>query len=86
MGKKFDVVAVNGSFQKDCAEKLRYKNIGVVIETDKGLRLKIETPIVFDDEGKVIQWFGLYEPRDNQQAAPAQKQAKEEFFDDDIAF
>lgn len=90
MGKKYDVVAVTGSYQKEGQEKLKYKNIGVVIETEKGLRLKLETPVVLDDEGKVVQWFGLYEPKDNQSSQQAQQQSATannmDNFDDDLTF
>lgn len=56
MSKKFDVVAITGKYQdRDGNEKNRYTNIGVVIETSKGLSLKLESvPVGWDG------WAGLY--------------------------
>ena len=65
MAKKFDVVAIVGEYQKDGETKKRYKNVGMVNENDKGnLSLLLTHPITIDDEGKVVQWLGLYESKD----------------------
>ena len=65
MAKKFDVVAIIGEYQKDGETKKRYKNVGIVNENDKGnLSLLLTHPITIDDEGKVVQWLGLYETKD----------------------
>lgn len=62
MSKKFDVVAITGKYtDKDGNEKSRYTNIGVVLETSKGLSLKLESiPVGWDG------WAGLYEPKQEQ--------------------
>ena len=59
MSKKFDVVAITGKYQdRDGNEKSRYVTIGAVIETSKGLSLKLEAvPVGWDG------WAGLYEPK-----------------------
>ena len=58
MSKKYDVVAITGKYMKDGAEKNRYVTIGAVIETSKGLSLKLEAvPVGWDG------WAGLYEPK-----------------------
>ena len=59
MAKKFDVVAAGGKY-KDASgvEKTRWLNIGVVLETEKGLRLKLESlPVGWDG------WAMLSEPK-----------------------
>lgn len=62
MSKKYDVVAITGKYQdKDGNEKNRYTNIGVVLETAKGLSLKLEAvPVGWDG------WAGLYEPKERE--------------------
>ena len=75
MSKKFDVVAITGKYQdRDGNEKNRYTNIGVVIETSKGLSLKLESiPIGFDG------WAYLNEPKErDQREAPRQQQRSQQ--------
>ena len=75
MSKKFDVVAITGKYQdRDGNEKNRYTNIGVVIETSKGLSLKLESvPVGWDG------WAGLYEPKErDQREAPRQQQRSQQ--------
>lgn len=68
--KKYDVVAIVGSYtDRNGQEKLKYKNVGMVNESDKGLSIMIDTPVVIDDEGKVVKWFKLYEPKPKTQNA-----------------
>lgn len=79
--KKFDVVAITGKYQdRDGNDKNRYTNIGVVIETDKGLSLKLEAvPVGWDG------WAGLYEPKPREGAAPApspRRRAEDDFGDE----
>lgn len=66
MSKKFDVVAITGKYQdRDGNEKSRYVTIGAVIETSKGLSLKLEAvPVGWDG------WAGLYEPKAKDGAKP----------------
>jgi hypothetical protein len=77
MSKKFDVVAITGKYQdRDGNEKSRYVTIGAVIETSKGLSLKLEAvPVGWDG------WAGLYEPK-AKDGAPAQRQAGRRGADD----
>ena len=75
MSKKFDVVAITGKYQdRDGNEKNRYTNIGVVIETSKGLSLKLESvPVGWDG------WAGPYEPKErDQREAPRQQQRSQQ--------
>ena len=64
MSKKFDVVAVTGTYTKDGVEKPVWKNCGAVFETPKGLSLKLDLVPVAGDG-----WFKLFEPK-AQDAAP----------------
>lgn len=64
MAKKYDVVAITGEYQKDGQTKKRYKNVGFINENAEGhLSLKLDHPVTVDDEGKVVNWFGLFEPK-----------------------
>lgn len=78
--KKFDVVAITGKYQdRDGNDKNRYTNIGVVIETDKGLSLKLEAvPVGWDG------WAGLYEPKPRDAATPASSAAPRKRMEDDF--
>lgn len=58
MSKKFDVVVTQRYQDRDGNEQKRYVNIGAVIETSKGMSLKLESiPLGWDG------WAGLYEPK-----------------------
>ena len=57
--KRFDVTAVTGEYtDREGNKKLRYLKCGVVLETDKGLRLKLDAVPTSGDG-----WFMLMEPR-----------------------
>ncbi len=88
MPKKYDVVAITGTYQKDGQDKPKYQNVGIVAEKDGKFYLKLNTVGVFHDDGHVIQWFNLYVPKDKQQQAPNQvNHAKiTPDFNDDIPF
>jgi hypothetical protein len=59
MGIKYEVIANGGSYtNKDGVEKKRWLKCGVVMETAKGLSLKLESMPVGGDG-----WFILSEPR-----------------------
>jgi hypothetical protein len=82
--KKYDVVAIVGKRKDD---KPNYVNCGVVIQTDKGFSLKLNSiPAGNEWNG----WFSLFEPkpRDGQQpqGAPPQAPPASKDFDDDIPF
>jgi hypothetical protein len=64
MAKKvYNVVAITGKYtDRDGNEKNRYVTIGAVIQTDKGMSLRMEAiPTGWDG------WAGLYEPEEKQQ-------------------
>ena len=75
---KWEVVAVTGKYKAaDGQEKSRFTKIGVVMETDKGLRLKMETvPLAWDG------WAMLSEPRPKPQSAQQTKDGRRNTFDD----
>lgn len=63
MKKVFDVVGYCG---KDKNDKAVYKNVGVILEDDKGYKkLKLNHLVTPDNEGKILTWFNLFEPRDS---------------------
>lgn len=64
MKKIYDVVAYLG---KDKNDKAINKNVGVVLEDDKGYKkLKLNHQVTTDNEGKVVSWFNLYESNNSQ--------------------
>ncbi len=66
MKKKYDAVVTTGKYMQNGVEKKRYMNVGVVLESDKGLSLKLEAlPVGFDG------WINFYEPKPKQGEAPA---------------
>ena len=66
MKKKYDAVVVTGKYMQNGVEKKRYMTVGVVLEGDKGMSLKLEAlPIGFDG------WINFYEPKPKQGEAPA---------------
>lgn len=81
--KKYDVVATVG---KRSDGKANYVNCGVVIQTDKGFSLKLNSiPAGNEWNG----WFSLFEPRPKNGDAPAQQSSgppPADDFDDKIPF
>jgi hypothetical protein len=80
--KKYDVVAIVGKRKDD---KPNYVNCGVVIQTDKGFSLKLNSiPAGNEWNG----WFSLFEPRPKDGSGPQQSSAPpaSKDFDDDIPF
>lgn len=80
--KKYDVVAIVGKRKDD---KPNYVNCGVVIQTDRGFSLKLNSiPAGNEWNG----WFSLFEPRpkngEQQQQSSGPPASKD--FDDDIPF
>lgn len=93
MSKKYDVVATIGTYEKDGEKKYITRNVGSIIETSKGPRLKLDASFnpagcVRGDDGGV--WLALFEPKEKdgsqaRQAATRQQQAEyHNNFDDDI--
>ena len=79
MGRKYDVCVA----QKGQGDKTYWTKVGVVIETTKGLSLKLEAiPVAWDG------WASLFEPREKGDR-PAQKNKgapADQMPDDDIPF
>lgn len=98
MSKRYDVVATIGQYEKDGQTKYVTRNVGAVIQTSKGFRLKLDASFnpagcPRSEDGGV--WLALFEPRDDQQQtqqpAPRQQQrsqqaAPPDFDDTDIPF
>lgn len=100
MSKRYDVVATIGQYEKDGQTKYVTRNVGAVIQTSKGFRLKLDASFnpagcQRSDDGGV--WLALFEPRDDQQQGQPQQQrqgqpqrsqqaAPPDDFDDDLPF
>lgn len=81
----YDVVATTGTYEKDGKTMYRNQTIGRVIETSKGLSLKLDQIPLAD--GGWNGWASLFTPLTDEQkeakrsnAAPTKKSSKE--FDD----
>ena len=92
MAKKLgDVMCPIGKYIRDGEEKTQWLKCGVLLETDNGMRLKLDAMPVNPGEG----WFSIFEPReqapqqqgfrDRKPAAPAAQVAPSND-DDDIPF
>lgn len=80
MGAKWDVMARTGEYtDKDGQTKARWQKCGVVLESDKGLSLKIEVIPVGEWNG----WFSLFEPKPREERAAAPKRKADPFDDSD---
>ena len=89
MSKRYDVVATIGTYQKDGETKYVNRNVGAVIQTQKGFRLKLDATfnpagLQRSDDGGV--WLALFEPkpREQQQAPRQPAPAAQDDFDSDI--
>lgn len=62
MGKFKDITVITGQYiNKDGVQKNRYKTIGAIFETKKGLKLKIDFfPLI---ENGWSGWAELYDPK-----------------------
>lgn len=80
MKRKYDIVAITGTYtDRDGNEKKEYTNIGVVLEGDKGLSIKLKTvPVGWDG------WANCYEPKEQDQkpAGRGQQRRGSSDFDD----
>lgn len=85
MSKRYDVVATIGQYEKDGQTKYVTRNVGAVIQTSKGFRLKLDASFnpagcQRSEDGGV--WLALFEPRDDQQQtqqqAPRQAQRSQQ--------
>jgi hypothetical protein len=79
MATIYEVTVRAGTYQKDGQEKVRYQRIGSVIETKKGLMLKLDSvPLI---ENGWAGWAYLFSPKDD---VPKQQSKSTEF--DDVEF
>ena len=79
MAKIHDVVATIGKYEKDGQTKYVNRNVGSIIETQHGMRLKLDASFnpagcPRDDDGSV--WLALFDPkpRENKQSGQHQQQ------------
>lgn len=74
--KKYDAVATIGKYTDSQGnEKKRYLNVGVVMETEHGLSLKLEC---VPTNPEWTGWISFFEPKDNvRQITPAQEKHSE---------
>jgi hypothetical protein len=64
MAKVYDIVARVGEYEG----KGKFKNVGLVNKNDKGhLSIRLDHPITIDDDGNVVQWYSLFEPREREE-------------------
>lgn len=83
MATIYEVTVKAGVYQKDGQEKIRYQRIGSVIETKKGLMMKMDSvPLV---DGGWNGWSYLFTPRDAAPSIPS-KISNNDFPDDSIPF
>lgn len=81
-----DLCAPTGKYIKDGEEKTSWTKCGILMETDKGFRVKLDTVPVGGGEQGV--WFSVFEKREQStgqqsQAQPTQKPKDDQ---DDIPF
>lgn len=69
--KKFELAVKVGSYQKDGADKGKYENVGVVMETDKGMFILLKRTFnpagVMNPEGKESVLISMFEPKEKEQ-------------------
>jgi hypothetical protein len=58
------IACPNGTYMKDGVEKTKWLNVGVLLETDKGFRIKLDCMPIDPGEG----WFQVFE--EDKQAQP----------------
>lgn len=79
---KQDIVATLGTYEKDGQKKYISRNVGMLIETEKGFSVKLDATFnpagcVRKDDGSV--WLMCFEPKEK--AKEPVKQPHEEFED-----
>jgi len=67
MPKKYEVVATTGEYEKAGQTKRKYQTVGMVIEKDGKFYLKLNSLVTIHDDGSVINFFNLYEPKSSQE-------------------
>jgi hypothetical protein len=85
MATIYEVTVRAGTYQKDGQEKIKYQRIGSVIETKKGLMLKLDqVPLV---EGGWEGWAYLFEPKeDSYKTSAKSKLSVSDLPDEDLPF
>ena len=84
-----DVVFPAGKYVKDGQEKTRWMKVGILLETDKGMRIKLDAiPVVTGDSGLWLSVFSKDNKPQSQggfreKSAPAPAQAD---LDEDTPF
>lgn len=77
MAKLYDLVISTGTYEKGGETKKKYKNIGAMIEGDKGPYLLMDRTFnpagVPGQEGRESVLISLFAPKDGQQPAPRQQ-------------
>ena len=81
MPKKYDVVAITGTYKQAGEDKARFENVGMVIEKEGKFYLKLNK-LAWHDDGHMVNFFNLYVPKDK---AQSEKKAEPDF-DDSIPF
>lgn len=66
-----DLMAPNGKFIKDGEEKTRWLRCGVLLQTDKGLRIKLDCVPVTEWDG----WLSVFEEREGDRQGSTEKRA-----------
>ncbi len=83
MIKKYDIVAVTGTYQKNGETKNRFKNVGVMMEKDGKPFLLLERTFNLaglpNPQGKDTVLLSLYEPKDKGSDYNQGLQHKEEY-------
>ena len=59
-----DIMFPNGTYLKEGVEKTRWLKCGVVLQTDKGMRIKLDALPVNLQEG----WFSIFEDNEQKQS------------------
>ena len=86
-----DICFPAGKYIKDGEEKTRWMKVGIALQTDKGIRLKLDAiPAVYSENGL---WLSVFEERDEKGSGqgfrekPAQTPAQRPLSaDDDVPF
>lgn len=85
MKKIYDAVCTVGEYTNSKGEKKpKYITVGAVLESDKGMSLKLESmPVGFNG------WINFYQPKPKEEKEQREKQSAKSSFsnmDDDIPF
>ena len=81
------IVATLGSYTNSQGdEKRKYQNVGVLIEKDGKMFVKLDSLVNVNDEGQVVNFFLCYDLDKKKESAPAPAPTADPdvFFDDDI--